>query len=176
MYFALSFPVASNLSENQLASEGHSLDGRWQLNSQHERACSEMWAFPAQPLQKAKVMGLSLSYPAQHGRPTISLTLLETRSQSCHHRVLARTRSFFAGSAPKCCSQVLSRLFVPDRLVDFEDFRLGEIFEGSSEAFPCQTRTWFKGLKYVSVISWLLCPEGQKGGVEEGKERPASRG
>lgn len=159
-----------------MASEGHSLDSRWQLNGGHERACSEMRAFPAQPLQKAEVMWLSLSYPAQHGRPTFSLTLLEARSHSCHHRVLAKTRSFFAGSAPKCCSQVLSRLFVPDQLVDFEDFRLGEIFEGSSEAFPCQTHTWFKGLKYVSVISWLLCPEGQKGGVEEGKERPASRG
>lgn len=51
-----------------------------------------------------------------------------------------------------------------DQLVDFEDCRSGEIFEGSSEAFPCQMHTWFKGLKYASVSPGCFAPRDGKGG------------
>jgi len=75
-----------------------------------------------------------------------------------------QNKELLAGNAPKCGSQVLSRLFVTDHLVDFEDVRSGEIFEGSCEAFPCQMHTCFKRLKCASASSCCFVPRDGKEG------------
>lgn len=106
-------------------------------------------------------MWLFLCYLPLHGRCTHSLTLLGAMSCLCDQHSLARTKSF--SQAVLSCE-----LFVTGQLVDFKDFRSGEIFEGSSEAFLCQMSTRFKDLKYASVSPGCFAPrdgkEGRRGG------------
>lgn len=73
-----------------------------------------------------------------------------------------QNKTLLTGSAPKCCSPVLSRVFVTHQLMDFENFRSGETFEGSFVALLCQMCTWFKGLIYAPVSPGCFAPRDGK--------------
>lgn len=236
MYFAVSFPVTSSFSENQLLSyltilsflffaalikmtwpqKGIHLmaGGNWTVDgttiplchrnpalslpdsvveehSGHpgsreqvatttwlcigwEEARAKLWwdlGFPSstspRTWSEVAVLVLPSSAWQMHPQPGIAWGMVTLVQPSCP----GQNKELFAGSAPKCCLQVLSRL--TDQLVDFEENQgkyLKAALRHSRVRCAHGSRLW-------STCQYLLAalPQGMEREAEE-NERPASQG